>query len=264
MSNIQFCILGPLEVQRGDRHIPIPATQERLLLATLLLNANQVVATDWLIHKIWEGTPPATARNTLHSLVYRLRNRLESTPAGHSTRLLTTGENGYRLTIARDQLDLNRFEEMAAKARRTRSAGRPDTAANQFRAALSLWRGRPLGNIGTSSLDLDEIPRLQEMYLHAVEERLDAELEAGRHAEVVAELRTLIAAHPLRERLVEQLMTALYLGRRQADALRVYADLRRTLVLELGVEPNPLLQHLHRAILRHDPLLRSVRPLLCH
>src|SRR5262249_14789468 len=194
-------------------------------LAALLLHANRPVRTEWLIDKLWEGSPPVTARNTLHSLVYRLRNRLQI--ERRERRLLATEDDGYVLTIAAGQLDLNRFEELSAQARRTMSAGRTEVAVGQFRAALSLWRGQPLASVGAAGLELAEVPRLRERYLDVVEDRFEAELLAGRHSEIVAELRALVAEHPLRERLSKQLMTALYGARRQADALAVYADLRR-------------------------------------
>jgi DNA-binding SARP family transcriptional activator len=264
MGRLEFRILGPLEARRDNRVVSIPASRERAVLAALLLQANQVASAEWLVERLWGTAPPPTARNTLHSLVHRLRHRLEplpplGSPRGRS-RLLTTRQLGYSLTIEPGQLDLDDFEELFARARAAMSAGRAEVAATLLREALALWRGPPLNDVSAVGIHQSDVPRLQERFMEAVEARLEADLAAGRHAGIVGELRSLVAEHPLREQLSGQLMVALYLGGRQAEALARYAELREVLIADLGIEPGPQLQRLHRLILTHDPSLHPSLP----
>jgi DNA-binding SARP family transcriptional activator len=259
LSCLEFRILGPLEVRRDGEVVPIPAPRQRAVLVALLLQANQVAPAEGLIEKLWGASPPRTARSVLHSLVHRLRRRLEpgSPPAGG---LLVTRQLGYLLTLEPGQLDLDQFGDLTERARRAMAAGQPAAAADLFRAALELWRGTPLADVSAAGLEQAAAPWLQEQYMETVEARLAADLAAGRHAEVVGELRSLVATYPLREQLSGQLMTALYRGGRQAEALDRYATLRDLLVTDLGIEPSPDLQRLHRAILAHDPALELAEP----
>jgi DNA-binding SARP family transcriptional activator len=264
MGRLEFRILGPLEARRDNRVVSIPASRERAVLAALLLQANHVASADWLVERLWGTAPPRTARNTLHSLVHRLRHRLEplpplGSPRGRS-RLLTTRQLGYSLTVEPGQLDLDDFEELFARARAAMSAGRAEVAATLLREALALWRGPPLNDVSAVGIHQSDVPRLQERFMEAVEARLEADLAAGRHAGIVGELRSLVAEHPLREQLSGQLMVALYLAGRQAEALARYAELREVLIADLGVEPGPQLQRLHRLILTHDPSLQPNLP----
>ncbi len=246
---MEFRLLGPLEVREGERAVHVGGTKQRALLAILLLHANEVISRDRLIEEIWGDRQPGTAGPSLDHQVSRLRKTLE--PAEQ----LVTRSGGYVLEVEPEQIDARRFERLLGEGRRANAAGEPDKAASSLREALALWRGDALADLAYESFARNEIERLEELRLTALEERLDADLALRRHRALVAELESLTAKHPLRERLRGQLMLALYRSGRQAEALRVYGDARKRLVAELGLEPGQALQDLEQAILRHDPSL---------
>ena len=250
---MEFLLLGPLEVREDRRNIPIRGAKQRALLALLLLNANEVVSRDRLIEELWRERPPGTAEHSLDHQVSRLRKLLESTD------LLVTKGGGYVLNVEPEQIDASRFERLLADGRRVNAAGDPAAAAETLRAALGLWRGATLVDLAYEDFARNEIERLEELRITAREELIDAELALGHHQALVAELESLTAAHPLRERLRGQQMLALYRSGRQAEALRIYAETRKQLVGELGIEPSPELQHLERAILRQDARLDATQ-----
>jgi predicted ATPase/DNA-binding SARP family transcriptional activator len=231
---MEFRILGSMEVVDDGRSLPLPGGKPRALLAALLLRANEVVSVDRLIDELWGEQPPGTAANALQVYVSQLRKALGGD-------VIKRRGVGYVLEAADDELDLTRFERLVAEARSLPAV----EAAERLRAALGLWRGEP---------EVDRA-RLEELRLAALEDRFDADLELGRHAEVIPELQALVEAEPLRERPRAQLLLALYRAGRQADALAEYARARESLVEELGVEPGPELQRLQRAILEQDPSL---------
>src|SRR5215216_4016795 len=252
---IEFRLLGPLEVLVDGEPAPLGPPQQRALLALLLLNANEVVSRDRLVDDLWGEQPPATATKLVQVYVSRLRKALEPDRArGDTGRTLVTRPPGYLLAVADDQLDLRRFERLRDTAREELGAGNPADAAQKLREALDQWRGPPLGDLAYKAFS-QEIARLDELRLGALEERLDADLELGRHADLIAELESLVNEHPLRERLRGQLMRALYRSGRQAEALAAYREGRRVLVEELGLEPSPELRALERAILQQDQSL---------
>ncbi|HEU4421103.1 MAG TPA: BTAD domain-containing putative transcriptional regulator, partial [Pilimelia sp.] len=252
VAGLDFRILGPLEVWQGDERVPVEASRERAILAVLLLGANRVVAADRLTELVWGDDPPPRARNTVHTLVWRLRRRLAS--AG-SPEVLLTQPPGYLVRIEPDQLDLHRFERLLDAGREAMTAGRVAEAERLFGDALGLWRGQPLADVAAEGLRRLEEPRLEELQLQAVEARVEAQLALGRHGELIGELRGLVADHRLREALSGHLMVALYRSGRQAEALETYRSLRAVLAEELGVEPGSALQRLHQAVLRADPAL---------
>jgi class 3 adenylate cyclase/tetratricopeptide (TPR) repeat protein len=241
---MEFRILGPLEVLREGEQVRLPGARERALLALLLLHANQVLSQERLVHELWGEEAPGTVRKSLQVRVAGLRKGLGP------DRVATVGP-GYVLRVEPDELDLERFERLLEQAEGVDTA----QAVDVLREALGLWRGPPLADFVYESFAQTAIARLEELRLLALELRLDADLALGRHGELVGELRTLVAEHPLRERLRGQLMLALYRQGRQADALDVYRETRRALVEELGLEPSGALQELEAAILRHDPSL---------
>jgi DNA-binding SARP family transcriptional activator/ABC-type branched-subunit amino acid transport system substrate-binding protein len=216
----------------------------------LLLSANRVVSSDRLIAELWGATPPADAAAALQAHVSRLRRAL---PGGAG--ILLTRTPGYVLEIDPRQIDLVRFRELSERAGALLAEGDAERAGELLRAALELWRGRALADL-EGELWADAVSReLEEERLAAVEERIEADLLQGRDAALVPELRALVREHQLRERLCGQLMRALYHGGRQAEALEVYADARRSLVGELGLEPGPALQRLQREILEQAATL---------
>jgi DNA-binding SARP family transcriptional activator/tetratricopeptide (TPR) repeat protein len=241
---MQFRILGPLEVLAKGRALDVGGPKQRGLLAVLLLNANRVVSSDRLIDALWGERPPATAHKALQVYVSQLRRMLGK---DH----LVTRAPGYLLRIAGDELDLGRFEALLEQARGLE----PEAASAKLREALSLWRGPPLAEFAYQGFAQAEIARLEELRLACLEERIEADLARGGHAELVSELEGLVKEHPLRERLRAQLMLALYRSGRQAEALAAYQDARRVLVDELGIEPGKLLRELEQAILRQDSAL---------
>jgi DNA-binding SARP family transcriptional activator len=246
---VEFGVLGPLEVRTGGQPVPVSAGKQRVLLAALLLRANQLVGVDALAEAVWEGRPPGTSRVTLQNYLMRLRQGLG--PADRER--IVTRPGGYLIKVAAGELDLDRFGDLCAAGRAAARAGAWDRASAQLGAALALWRGKPLADVPSRVLAQAEVPRLAEMRLEAVEARFDADLHRGRHQEMVAELQSLAAAEPLRERLHELLMLALYRSGQQAAALAAYRHARRQLIDELGIEPGPGLRDLNQRILRSDP-----------
>lgn len=250
---MEFRVLGPLEIRDDQgRELPLGQGRERALLALLLLHANETVLLDRIVEDLWEDGAPPTASKMVRNLVSHLRRLIDG-------RLVTAGR-GYRLDVPPASLDLERFEALAAQGRRELAAGRPDAAAATLTDALSLWRGAPLGEFAYERFATAEIVRLEELRATAVEDRLDAQLALGLHAEAVPELEQLVERYPLRERLRRQLMLALYRSGRQAEALEQYRRARAMLVEELGLEPAAELRELERAILAHDPALAPAAP----
>jgi DNA-binding SARP family transcriptional activator len=243
---MQFRILGPLEVADGEALLPLAGAKQRALLALLLLRANEAVSTDRLIEELWGERSPDSGRTALQVRVSQLRKAL-----GRAGELVVTRAPGYVLRLDPEQLDLYRFERLVGEA----DMAEPALAAGKLREALALWRGPPLADLAYESFAQPAIRRLEELRLGTLEKRVDADLALGRHGDLVGELETLVAEHPLRERLRSQLMLALYRCGRQADALAAYQSARRALVEQLGIEPSPPLRELEQAILRQDPVL---------
>ena len=243
---MEFRILGPLEVLDGDRPVAIAGSKRRAVLALLLLHANEVVRTERLIDELWGEQPPRNASGALHNHVSRLRKAL-------GPEVLARREWGYVLRADEDSIDLRRFERLLAEAEPLPARERSERLA----AALRLWRGPALADLAAEPGLETEIARLDELRLTTLERRVDADLEAGRNAELVGEIEALIAANPLREHLRWQLILALYRAGRQAEALEVYRETRRVLTEELGLEPSPELRELEKAILRQDPAIAA-------
>jgi DNA-binding SARP family transcriptional activator len=252
LTGMEFGLLGPLLVRRGGTEVPVPSERQRVVLAALLLNAGRVTSVDELAEVVWGQAPPRSARVCVQNYVMRLRRSLGGVGQGR----IKTRCGGYQLRVESGELDVTRFEEMLAAARAAVQAGSWPAAARQARGALALWRGEPLADAHSDLLATQEVPRLSELRLQAVELRIDADLHQGRHAEVIAETHALTGRHPLRERLHGLLMLALYRDGRQAEALAAYQAARTVLVKELGVEPGPGLAELHHQILNGDPALQ--------
>ncbi|MEV6941211.1 BTAD domain-containing putative transcriptional regulator [Streptomyces sp. NPDC051172] len=237
---MRFGILGPLEARTDDGAPVDPGgPRPRTLLTLLLLDAGRSVSTDRLIDGLYGAEPPAGAANALQSQISRLRRRL----APHAE--IEATPTGYRIATTPDTVDALRFEQLVAQARTV--AGDHRQAAAQLREALALWRGPALPDLPDAHA---EAARLEELRLAAVQDRIEADLALGGGPELVPELRVLLSAHPLSERLYGQLMRALHAGGRPAEALTVYEDARRTLADELGADPSPELSALHLELLR--------------
>jgi YVTN family beta-propeller protein len=241
---MEFLILGPLEVRNGEHSVRLTAAKQRALLGVLLLHANETVSTSRLVDELWGERQPATAEKLVQGYVHALRKELGSD-------VLQTQPPGYRLSVEPDALDLLEFERLTEEAR---AAATPDSVELR-RRALALWRGPPLADIALEGPERHSLGRLSELRLATQLERIDAELELGRHAQLVGELEALVAEHPYQERAAAQLMLALYRSGRQAEALDVYRTVSRRLNDELGLQPGQELRQLEAAILRHDDAL---------
>jgi DNA-binding SARP family transcriptional activator len=241
---MDFQLLGPLEVRSQGRALPLGGPKQRAVLAMLLLQPGEVVSTDRLIDELWGERPPKTVDAYIQNCISRLRGAL-------GRDVIETRRPGYVLRADPSSIDAVRFER-AVEAARTLD---PPERAQALREALGLWRGAPLADLAFEAFAQGEIGRLEELRLGALEERLEAELELGRHADVLAELTALANRYPARERLRYLQMLALYRSGRQREALRAYQETRRELVEELGLEPGEKLRALEGMIIRQDPAL---------
>ena len=255
-AEFEFCLLGPLTVRRGTVAVTVPPGKQRVILATLLLNAGRIVHLEELTETLWVSGPPPSGPVAVQNHVMRLRNTLGDAGRGR----IITQPPGYLIRVETGELDTSRFEALLKAARGAARDRSWDQAATHAREALRLWRGEPLADVDSEVLTAREAPRLAELRLQTLEIRIDADLHLGRHAEVIAELQQLVGASPLRERLHGQLMLALYRDSRQAEALAAYQRARRALVEELGAEPGPDLRQLHQQILDAGAALNIPTP----
>jgi DNA-binding SARP family transcriptional activator len=212
------------------------------------VHANEPLSRERLIEELWGDAAPRTVNAVLSVYLSRLRRLLAD---GTGEQLLRTHTTGYVLGVRPDGLDARRFESLLEQGRRELPSGEAERASTTLQEALALWRGPALADFALEPFAQIEIARLEELRLTALEARIEADLLLGRQDSLVAELETLVAAHPFREGLRAQLMLALYRSGRQAEALETYRHARRIFSEELGIEPGPRLQELERAILRH-------------
>ncbi|MFJ9829224.1 BTAD domain-containing putative transcriptional regulator [Streptomyces sp. NPDC101160] len=243
-ADLRFGVLGPVRASRGETALPTGSPQQRALLAALLLRDGRTATAAELIDAIWGEEPPSQALAAVRTYASRLRKVLD--PG-----VLVSESGGYAIRTTSAALDVARAQDLAAEAEKLRAAGRRGVARDRLNEALALWDGEALASVPGPYAETQRT-RLEEWRLQLLESRLDLDLEVGAHAEAVSELTALTAAHPLRERLRELLMLALYRSGRQAEALAVYADTRRLLADELGVDPNPELSRLQQRILQAD------------
>jgi len=249
---VEFLILGPLEVLDDDGPLPLGGAKQRAALAILLLHRNEVVSRDHLIDGIWAESPPPSATHTLETYMSRLRKGLHQD--GEPERILTRAP-GYLLRVDAGELDLERLEILTDRGKRALAANDPAKAAGIFREGLALFRGAPLEDLAYSPFARDEVSRLEDLRILALEQRIDADLALGRHPELVGELEALTVKAPLRERFWGQLMLALYRSDRQGEALGAFDRARLVLAEQLGVDPGPSLRQLHEDILKQDVVL---------
>jgi predicted ATPase len=252
---VRVGVLGGLEVvDDAGRDVAVPGPKLRAFLAVLALQPGRVVPSEQLIDALWGEAPPTEVRNGLQGLASKLRRTL-----GDGDLVAMRGA-GYALELPSDAIDAHRFEGLVAEARAASADGDLTRAAELLTEADSLWRGDPLADFAYEDFAAGAITRLAELRLSATEERLDTELQLGRHLGAVAQLEELVATHPLRERLRCLLMLALYRAGRQADALRAYQEGRHILGEELGLEPGHELRALEAAILAQDESLDAPAP----
>jgi DNA-binding SARP family transcriptional activator len=249
-GGLEVRLLGPLEVERDGQMLKLGGAKVRTLLADLALHLGETVSMDKLIDDLWGEQPPDSAQHAVEEYVSQLRKKLGRTA-------LVTQAPGYALALGAEQVDLTRFAQRAAGGPPLLERD-PDTASALLREALAVWRGTALAEFTFEPFAQIEIGRFEELRLQCLEDRIEADLGAGRHTDLIPELEALARAEPRRERLRAQLMRALYRSGRAADALAVYRATREALAEELGIEPGPELRELEQAILRQDASLDDV------
>jgi predicted ATPase/DNA-binding SARP family transcriptional activator len=251
-SPFELRLLGPVQLIRAGHEVPLGGPRQRAVLALLLVEQGRTVSAGRLVEDVWRGHPPPGAAKTLRSYVSRLRTLLAPDAS------LVTRGGGYAATVQPDQVDAGVFERLAAAGQGALDRGDVATATARFRQALSLWHGRALADVCDVEPLALEAARLEDLRLTVLEGRIDADVQSGRHAEVIGELERLVAEYPVRERLWRLLVLALYRGERQADALAAYQRARTMLAAELGLEPGEELRRLEQAVLRQE--VAAVQP----
>jgi DNA-binding SARP family transcriptional activator len=255
-GRLQFAVLGPFRVDLDGQAVPLGPRLQRTLLAILVVEARRVVPADRIVGLLWHDEPPGAATASLQAYVSQLRRVLEpGRPPRAPARVLVTRDPGYLLEAADNQVDAPRFQALARQAHHDLEAGDPGTAAARLEEALALWHGDPLAEFAGEPWVVPVAVRFAEAHDLALEDRVDAWLALGRHAQAASELEAMVQARPLRERRWEQLVVAAYRSGRQADALRAYQRCRTVLGDELGLEPGPGLRRLEAAVLAQDPAL---------
>jgi DNA-binding SARP family transcriptional activator len=255
-GRLHFAVLGSFRVDRDGLEVDPGPRLQRMLLAILVVEARHVVPVDRLIGLLWRDEPPAAAIASVQAYVSGLRRLLEpGRPARAPARVLVTQDPGYVLRLDDDQVDALRFQALARQARTDLAGSQPTVAATRLEDALALWRGDPLPEFAGEPWALPVVAGLTEARDLAAEDRIDAWLALGGHAQAAAELEAMVAACPLRERRWAQLVVAAYRCGRQGDALRAYQRCRAVLAAELGLEPGPELRRLETAVLAQDPSL---------
>ncbi|SBT95782.1 DNA-binding transcriptional activator of the SARP family, partial [Streptomyces sp. DI166] len=250
LSELRIKVLGPLEIHVGGEPRTLTAPMARRALAVLLLDANHLVSVQALVEELWDEEPPRLARKTVQTYIYQLRQALKGSADGDTGERLETGSGGYRLTARPGELDLWEFEQRVNRARAALASGAPEDAARLLREGLALWRGEPFAGLEAGPLLAARIAQIGEARLAALELRIEADLQLGRHQGLVAELRRLTVDHPLDERFTAQLMIAAHRSGQRSTALDAYLRLRQRLVDELGIEPSERLRKLQQDILR--------------
>jgi DNA-binding SARP family transcriptional activator/SAM-dependent methyltransferase len=253
VAGIEVRLLGPVVALVDGTPVDLTSGKQRALFARLALDAGERLSIDRLVDDLWGEQPPATARHALQVHVSNLRKLLGASAVG-------TERPGYVLRVPRESCDATRFESLALSGHRALQDGDLERASAELSNALALWSGPALSDLLFEPFAPNAAARLDELRIAAIEDRVIADLELGRHVEAAAELEALVVEHPLRERLRGALMLALYRSGRQVAALRTYQELRDRLRDELGLDPGPDLRQLETAILRHDASLAAPRP----
>ncbi len=261
IMNVDIKVLGPLEVSVGGMSVVPTANKPSKLLALLALNVGHVVTTSTLIEEIWDQQPPRTYLSTLQTYVLKVRKNFEDAAiaAGESSPkdFVITKRNGYLLDVAPEAADITEYTSLSKAGRRAANVGDHVATSRLLEAALKLWRGPALTDILVGPHLAVETARMEENHLGDLELRIDAELQLGRHHEVLGDLATLCARYPMSEIFYTQHMLALYRSGRQWRALQTYRQIRNTTAEQLGIEPTPRLQRLHHAILCGDPKMED-------
>ncbi|MEV6236297.1 AfsR/SARP family transcriptional regulator [Lentzea sp. NPDC051838] len=250
---MQLGVLGPLQVTSGGKSFVPTAPKSRQLLALLLISANEFVSVDACVEELWAGNPPNSFMSTLHTYVLHVRRMLKHLPGGKD--LLLTRTQGYQLVVPPGTFDRAVFDDHVREAREALARNENHLAASTFRSALALWRGTVLADVPASTVITAYQVELTERRLGVLEQRIEADLRLGRHANLLPELHKLTQAHPTHENIHAQLMIALYRSDRRGKAIQVFHHLSRLLGDQLGLQPCNRMQRLHEAIVNCDPAL---------
>ncbi len=251
-EDLRFNVLGPVEVFHRGRLCTPTAPKVRGVLALLLMRANRLVETSALIEELWGDRPPQSAVTTTQTYIYHLRKLFAREIGPEGERIFVTRPPGYLVEIGAGQLDMHVFEHQVEQGRNLLATGRPAEAAQLLAQALRLWRGPALANVAVGQLLEGSVANLEEQRLQATQLRIEACLQLGRHRELIAEMRTLVAQHPLNEWFHAKLILALSRSGRRSESLAVYQHLRHTLDQELGLSPSQELQRLQHEVLTQD------------
>ncbi|MEU8135060.1 AfsR/SARP family transcriptional regulator [Streptodolium elevatio] len=257
-GEIRFAVLGPVRAWRDNSELRTGAPQQQAVLAALLLREGAQVSTSGLIDAVWGSVPPRSAAATVRTYIYRLRQSLDD----GGERLIASISDGYALRLGTDALDLARCHAWLARSQAAREEGGTALAAVCLREALALWAGTPLAGV-PGQFAASWRAALADLRLALTEELLSLELELGRHVRAAAELSALVAENPLRERLRELHVLALYSSGRQAAALAALEDFRHLLRDELGVDPGPGLRRVQRIVLTGQQTYAETFPATC-
>src|SRR5438309_2255791 len=258
-AGMEIRLLGPVELIVDGRPVPIRSAKLRALLTMLAIHRGRVVSTDRLIDELWDERPPRTADGTLHAYVSRLRKTLSSASASSTMELLIRRKPGYQLAITPDQVDTFHFRTLVASARSMAEAGDQAEAVSLIEQARALWRGPALAEFADRSFARAEAAALEDLWLAAIEQKMECLLALGDHAALVGDLQPLTTEHPLQERLWGQLMLALYRSGRRGDAMLVFQRAKDHLREQLGIEPPDELSALADAIRHQQPGLDAHR-----
>jgi DNA-binding SARP family transcriptional activator len=259
LADLRFELLGPLVIRHGDLDVAPSAPKLRLILSTLLFNANKPVGASVLARELWSDAAPRTAHSTLQTYMFKLR-RLFRAVLGLSVEYITrevlqTCSGGYVLRVDPGQLDITEFDHLVTAGSAAMHAGDYDKAATDLRRSLALWRGNVVHHGQWGTLLRAQVARLEERRFYAHTTRIDADLCLGRHREMISELASLVVEHPLHESAHTMLMIALYRSGRASAALEVYMRFRQRMLHELGIEPSDRIRALHMALLSTEPSL---------
>jgi len=259
----RFQLLGPVRAWSGKTELDLGPPQQQAVLVLFLLARGQQVSLDEIIDALWNDRPPQSAVGIVRTYVSRLRSHLGLAAGEPYAEVIRPVGRGYVFTLASAAIDTDEFERLARNSEEARRHGHIGAAAGFLRDALALWHGTPLAGVPGQHAEIQRI-RLTELRTAAVEDVLAMEINVGKNLTAAAELRGLLAAEPLRERLSELLMLALYRSGRQAEALTVFTTTRRRLRDSLGIDPGPSLRQIHQRILRSDDRLMDAGAGACY
>ncbi|MEU7146142.1 AfsR/SARP family transcriptional regulator [Nocardia sp. NPDC046473] len=250
--SVTFSMLGALEMCHEGRRIVVTSPSVRKVLALFLFRANSAVAVETLVDELWDDKPPRSAVTTAQTYIYQLRRQFNHEFGIKRHDMISTEDHGYVMHLVGCQTDAQRFTHLTEQGRKHLDDHEPEQGVEVLRRALNLWTGTALANVHVGSVLKAHVAHMEEQRILALELRIDAELQLGRHRELVAELRNLVVTHPLNEWFHSRLILALSRSGRRGEALAAYQDVHRILATELGIDPSRELRDLHYEVLTSE------------